>query len=265
MTTDSRTKNTTLPPLDTFSGSLRKTGEELCGSLTEITREGGRVTAVLAAGAGDGIRANISATFVKHMVDSLLRRGCGVREAVGAVAQMLPRDKAAPGLAVLRLDGERGFSAASFHLPHLCCLRHGKLLAACYRPIEGAAPAEECAFPVKNGDAVILFDQGFLHAGDPARRTGWTRAEIESYLSASYRPAADARHIGSLLLNAANSLSFGRPQEDAALLVLRFGTVQAEPGFPRADARRRETPAAPKPASRGSFDPFPDTRCANGL
>lgn len=246
-------KSITEPLIDTFSGCLRKSGEEICGSLIETTRDGTGVTAVLTDGAGGGIRANIAATFVSHMAFSLLQRGCGVMETVATVAQTLPvKDtqtfftedtqtffeedtstfygedtstipyrNTVPGLAVLRLDTQGGFSASSFNLPHLCCLRRGKLLAAGYRPIVGAEPAEECSFPIKSGDTFVVFNKGFLQAGDPAQYTGWGRAEIEAYLRAAYRPTADARHIGNLLLNAVDSLSYNRPRQDAALLVLR--------------------------------------------
>ena len=76
--------------VETYSESLRKKGEELCGDMVNVIRKPDETILVLADGMGSGVKANILATLTSKIISTLMSGDADIDECVETISETLP-------------------------------------------------------------------------------------------------------------------------------------------------------------------------------
>ena len=76
--------------IDTYSESLLKKGEELCGDMVNVIRKPDETILVLADGMGSGVKANILATLTSKIISTLMSGDADIDECVETISETLP-------------------------------------------------------------------------------------------------------------------------------------------------------------------------------
>ena len=117
--------------IDTYSESLLKKGEELCGDMVNVIRRPDETILVLADGMGSGVKANILATLTSKIISTLMSGDAGIDECVETISETLPvcreRGIAYSTFTIVRVKHDGEVYTAEFDGPEFVMLRNGVL------------------------------------------------------------------------------------------------------------------------------------------
>ncbi len=214
---------------ETFFGSLKKKGEELCGDSVEVVRTGDSLIMVLADGLGSGVKASILSTLTSKIAASMLRQGASVDEVVDTLAGTLPYCKVR-GLAYstflivsVDLEGKEAY-LVEFDCPDTFVIRKGQLLQVqkSTRNISGKKILES-RFPIEENDLFVLVSDGVIHAGEgEILNLGWQWKHVGHYLEKQAGHSAELPELVQTLLAVCDNLYMRRPGDDVTVAGLRI-------------------------------------------
>ena len=70
--------------------SINKFGEQLCGDMVQIARDGDTTILVLADGLGSGVKANILSTLTSTIISTMIAAQMSIEECVSTIMETLP-------------------------------------------------------------------------------------------------------------------------------------------------------------------------------
>lgn len=209
--------------IDTYTNSINKYGEELCGNKVEVIRNASRILAIMVAGPDGGIKGNILASLTLKMIASMLVQDEEIEDTIKAILDVQSADtnkEGYPAFTIIRILSNGTGYIAEVDMPAVVFLNRGK-------PVEtfksektiGGKNVKEERFTLKPGDILTVFNGGILNAGMAGRlKTGWGRQLVVNYLQAAYKPKITAKKVTSLLLTAGSSLDHDQPAEDLTVI-----------------------------------------------
>lgn len=219
--------------VETFTRSLNKHGEELCGDCVEVVRTPESVITVLADGLGSGVKANILATLTTKIASSMLKQGAEVDEVVATLAATLPvcqvRQLAYSTFLILQVFlAEREAYLVEFDCPETLLWRQGAIT-----PIEkslrevGGRRIHEARFAVKEDDVLIMISDGVVHAGvGGVLNLGWQWENIAQYLEKVMQHETDMPKVISLLTDVCDNLYVGKPGDDTTVVGVKIRPIE---------------------------------------
>lgn len=218
--------------IDAFTQCTARFGETQSGAAARLFYGEDTVTAVLACGGGNTMRACVLSGMVVGMFDSVLSHPVAVEEGVAAVIDMLPAgdDAESVGFTVAQMRSDGSAYLARLAMPAPVFLRRGHVRAvAPAQKCHGVWVYEETRLRLKPRDMLVFFGSGVAQAGDGVPyAAGWSSTLLPAYLEAAYKPSAPARKIGELLLNVSSSLYGGKPKRDLSIAVLRYHAMRED-------------------------------------
>ena len=228
--------------VETYSESLRKKGEELCGDMVNVIRKPDETILVLADGMGSGVKANILATLTSKIISTLMSGDADIDECVETISETLPvcsvRGIAYSTFTIVRVKHNGEIYTAEFDGPEFVMLRDG-VLEEPEKEMRVISGKEiwESHFTAKPGDMIISFSDGVIHAGiGRLINLGWTRVTVMEFIQRNYRPHISARVMTKDLVSVCDHLYEGEPGDDT--------TVAAVHIMPRTTTRVMVGPAS---------------------
>ena len=228
--------------VETYSESLRKKGEELCGDMVNVIRKPDETILVLADGMGSGVKANILATLTSKIISTLMSGDADIDECVETISETLPvcsiRGIAYSTFTIVRVKHNGEIYTAEFDGPEFVMLRDG-VLEEPEKEMRVISGKEiwESHFTAKPGDMIISFSDGVIHAGiGRLINLGWKRVNVMEFIQRNYRPHISARVMTKDLVSVCDHLYEGEPGDDT--------TVAAVHIMPRTTTRVMVGPAS---------------------
>ena len=228
--------------VETYSESLRKKGEELCGDMVNVIRKPDETILVLADGMGSGVKANILATLTSKIISTLMSGDADIDECVETISETLPvcsvRGIAYSTFTIVRVKHNGDIYTAEFDGPEFVMLRDG-VLEEPEKEMRVISGKEiwESHFTAKPGDMIISFSDGVIHAGiGRLINLGWKRVNVMEFIQRNYRPHISARVMTKDLVSVCDHLYEGEPGDDT--------TVAAVHIMPRTTTRVMVGPAS---------------------
>ena len=228
--------------VETYSESLRKKGEELCGDMVNVIRKPDETILVLADGMGSGVKANILATLTSKIISTLMSGDADIDECVETISETLPvcsvRGIAYSTFTIVRVKHNGEIYTAEFDSPEFVMLRDG-VLEEPEKEMRVISGKEiwESHFTAKPGDMIISFSDGVIHAGiGRLINLGWKRVNVMEFIQRNYRPHISARVMTKDLVSVCDHLYEGEPGDDT--------TVAAVHIMPRTTTRVMVGPAS---------------------
>ena len=228
--------------VETYSESLRKKGEELCGDMVNVIRKPDETILVLADGMGSGVKANILATLTSKIISTLMSGDADIDECVETISETLPvcsiRGIAYSTFTIVRVKHNGEIYTAEFDGPEFVMLRDG-VLEEPEKEMRVISGKEiwESHFTAKPGDMIISFSDGVIHAGiGRLINLGWKRVNVMEFIQRNYRPHISARVMTKELDSVSDHLYEGEPGDDT--------TVAAVHIMPRTTTRVMVGPAS---------------------
>ena len=228
--------------VETYSESLRKKGEELCGDMVNVIRKPDETILVLADGMGSGVKANILATLTSKIISTLMSGDADIDECVETISETLPvcsvRGIAYSTFTIVRVKHNGEIYTAEFDGPEFVMLRDG-VLEEPEKEMRVISGKEiwESHFTAKPGDMIISFSDGVIHAGiGRLINLGWKCVNVMEFIQRNYRPHISARVMTKDLVSVCDHLYEGEPGDDT--------TVAAVHIMPRTTTRVMVGPAS---------------------
>ena len=228
--------------VETYSESLRKKGEELCGDMVNVIRKPDETILVLADGMGSGVKANILATLTSKIISTLMSGDADIDECVETISETLPvcsvRGIAYSTFTIVRVKHNGEIYTAEFDGPEFVMLRDG-VLEEPEKEMRVISGKEiwESHFTAKPGDMIISFSDGVIHAGiGRLINLGWKRVNVMEFIQRNYRPHISARVMTKDLVSVCDHLYEGEPGDAT--------TVAAVHIMPRTTTRVMGGPAS---------------------
>ncbi len=228
--------------VETYSESLRKKGEELCGDMVNVIRKPDETILVLADGMGSGVKANVLATLTSKIISTLMSGDADIDECVETISETLPvcsvRGIAYSTFTIVRVKHNGEIYTAEFDGPEFVMLRDG-VLEEPEKEMRVISGKEiwESHFTAKPGDMIISFSDGVIHAGiGRLINLGWKRVNVMEFIQRNYRPHISARVMTKDLVSVCDHLYEGEPGDDT--------TVAAVHIMPRTTTRVMVGPAS---------------------
>ena len=222
--------------------SINKIGEQSCGDMVQVVREGDNTVLVLADGLGSGVKANILSTLTSKIIATMIASGMSVEECVNTVIATLPvcktRGVAYSTFTIIRISGNDTAEMIQYDNPDVILLRNGKHYdyPVTTRTISGKTISES-RISLQCGDVFIAMSDGTIYAGvGQTMNYGWQRDNIVEYVESHYDGQLSAQAISSLIVDACNDLYQNQPGDDttaAAVRVRRRQVVNLMFGPPR--------------------------------
>lgn len=222
--------------------SLNKLGEQSCGDMVQIIREGENTVLVLADGLGSGVKANILSTLTSKIIATMIASGMSVEECVNTIIATLPvcktRGVAYSTFTIIRISGNDTAEIIQYDNPDVILLRNGKHYdyPVTKRTISGKTISES-RISLQCGDVFIAMSDGTIYAGvGQTMNYGWQRDNIVEYVEAHYDNQLSAQAFSSMIVDACNDLYQNQPGDDttaAAVRVRRRQVVNLMFGPPR--------------------------------
>ena len=214
--------------VDTFSESLFKKDEELCGDMVSVIRCPMATTLVLADGMGSGVKANMLATLTSRIISTMISGNANIDDCVETISKTLPvlseRDVAYSTFTIVQVEHNGAVYIADFDGPEVVILRDGVLdePKKSVRMIEDKT-VFECRFEAEPGDMIITFSDGVINAGyGDILNYGWERVNVMEYIQRTYREDMSAREMTRNLMNVCNGLYKGEPGDDVTVACIRL-------------------------------------------
>ncbi len=214
--------------VDTFSESLFKEGEELCGDMVSVIRRPLATTLVLADGMGSGVRANMLATLTSRIVSTMISGNADIEDCVETISKTLPvlkeRDIAYSTFTIVQVEHTGHVYIAEFDGPEVVILHNGVLdePEKTVRQIEDKIILE-CRFEAEPGDMIVAFSDGVINAGyGEILNYGWERVNVMEYIQRSYKSDISAREMTRALMNVCEGLYRGEPGDDVTVACIRL-------------------------------------------
>lgn len=209
--------------VESYFKSLNKKNEELCGDKVEVRRNDDSFVMVLADGLGSGVKANILSTLTSTIIAEMISSGANLQDAVETIAATLPECKergiAYSTFTILQVFYDGNAHLVEFDNPATIFIRDSKIVET-PREIRmiGKRRIVESTFQVKNGDALVMFSDGIIHAGiEQALNFGWDHPEVQQFLLDYTKPLDSAKEITRILLANVNDLYGGKPGDDSTV------------------------------------------------
>lgn len=213
--------------LDLFYHSLKKSGEELCGDMVNVTRLKDSTIIVLADGLGSGVKANILATLTSKIAGTMLKEGADIYETVDTIVKTLPvckvRNIAYSTFTIIKIDDDGAVYMAEYDNPHFFLIRNGTYVDVPKKDIViNDKKVSEYFFTLEEGDVFTVVSDGVTHAGlGDILNLGWRWENIKSYLEKIYSPKKSAQDIVKNIMEVCMAFDEGKPGDDTTALVIK--------------------------------------------
>lgn len=213
---------------ETFSESLYKHNEELCGDRVSVIYDPDQTIMVLADGMGSGVRANILATLTGKIISTMLRGGATIDDCVETISKTLPVSSlngvAYSTFTIITVKTSGEVYMAEFDGPEVIMIRDGILdePPKTERVIAGKRVLES-HFTAEPGDLLVAFSDGVEMAGAGMKLSGdWGHTSIMGFLQSTYRKDMTARDIVRALMDVCNLLYEDDPTDDVTTAAVRI-------------------------------------------
>ncbi|MDD6255007.1 MAG: SpoIIE family protein phosphatase [Eubacteriales bacterium] len=215
--------------IDTYSMSMNKKGEELCGDMVNVIYTPSKSVVVLADGMGSGVKANILATLTSKIIATMLAGGASIIDCVDTITDTLPvcseRGIAYSTFTIIEVGSEGGVYTAEFDGPELIIIRDGVIdenMDKHMRVINGKN-IWECYFRAQPDDMIVTFSDGVIHAGiGQLLNLGWRRENVVEFVQRNYRKKMPARDMTRTLMGICDDLYEGEPGDDTTVTTVRI-------------------------------------------
>lgn len=208
--------------------SLIKHGEQLCGDMVQLVRDGDTTILVLADGLGSGVKANILATLTSKIISTMIAAKMSVEECVSTIISTLPvcqeRGVAYATFTIMRITNNSFAEIIQYDNPQVILLRGGKHYdyPVSTRTISGKTILES-KIELQCDDVFISMSDGAIFAGvGTALNYGWQRDNIIEYAESHYSKSLSATGFSSLILDACNDLYQNEPGDDTTVAAIRI-------------------------------------------
>ena len=214
--------------VDTYSESLFKKGEELCGDMVNVIRKPDETVLVLADGMGSGVKANILATLTSRIISTMLGGDADIDDCIETISNTLPvcneRGIAYSTFTIVRVKHSGEVYTAEFDGPEIVVIRDGVLdEPEKTKRIIGGKEVWECNFMAEDGDMIIGFSDGVIHAGiGRLVNLGWKRMNVVEYIQRTYEEGMSARDMTRSLIGVCDDLYQGEAGDDTTVATVRI-------------------------------------------
>lgn len=214
--------------VDTYSESLFKKGEELCGDMVNVIRKPDETVLVLADGMGSGVKANILATLTSRIISTMLSGDADIDDCIETISNTLPvcseRGIAYSTFTIVRVKHSGEVYTAEFDGPEMVIVRDGILdEPEKTMRIIGGKEVWECTFMAEDGDMLISFSDGVIHAGiGRLVNLGWKRMNVVEYIQRTYEEGMSARDMTRALIGVCDDLYQGEAGDDTTVATVRI-------------------------------------------
>lgn len=214
--------------VDAAYESLNHYGEELCGDKVEFVRNDKRFMAVLADGLGSGVKANILSTLTSKIIATMMSSGASLSDAVETIASTLPvcseRGIAYSTFTIVNVGKTGHVRTAEFDNPNLIYFKGNTITDIERTELDiGGKKVFVSDFYAENGDTIITFSDGVVHAGVGALLDlGWQYDNIVKYITENFSSDMAPVVVCRKLLGAVNTLYMGKPGDDSTVCTLKL-------------------------------------------
>ncbi|MGI6205859.1 MAG: SpoIIE family protein phosphatase [Anaerovoracaceae bacterium] len=215
--------------IDTYSMSMNKKGEELCGDMVNVLYTPSESIVVLADGMGSGVKANILATLTSKIIATMLAGGASITDCVNTISDTLPvcseRGIAYSTFSIIQVGAGGDVYTAEFDGPEMIIIRDGVIdenMDKKMRVINGKN-IWECHFEARPEDMLVTFTDGVIHAGiGQLLNLGWRRENVVEFVQRNYKHGMPAREMTRKLLGVCDDLYEGEPGDDTTITTVRI-------------------------------------------
>ncbi len=221
-------KNDNIYFVDTYSESLFKHHEELCGDMVDVIRKDDETIVVLADGLGSGVKANILSSMTSRIITTMLAGNADIEECVETISETLPvcseRGIAYSTFTIIRVKHSGEVYTAEFDGPAIVIVRDGVLdePKKQTRVISGKE-IWECSFKAEPDDMIVAFSDGVIHAGvGRLVNLGWKRDNVMEFIQRNYDRHMTARDMTRALIGVCDHLYEGSAGDDTTVSTVRI-------------------------------------------
>lgn len=214
--------------VDTYSTSLFKKNEELCGDMVDVIRKPDETVIVLADGMGSGVKANILSTLTSRIICTMISGDADIDDCVETISETLPvcheRGIAYSTFTIVRVKHTGEVYTAEFDGPEIVIVRNGVLDEPDKEMrIIGGKEVWECRFMAQPDDMIVAFSDGVIHAGiGRLINLGWKRVNVMEFIQRTYLRNMSARDMTQGLIGVCEQLYEGEPGDDTTVAVVRI-------------------------------------------
>lgn len=222
--------------------SLIKFGEQLCGDMVQLVRDGDATILVLADGLGSGVKANILSTLTSKIIATMIAEKMSLEDCVATIIATLPvcqvRGVAYSTFTIIKITDNTYAEIIQYDNPQVILLRGGKNYdyPTETRIISGKKILES-KVKLEQDDVFIAMSDGAIYAGvEQTMNYGWQRENIVEFAECNYDVKLTAQAIASMITDACNELYRSRPGDDttvAAVQVRKRAVINLMFGPPR--------------------------------
>lgn len=213
--------------IDTFSNSVNKYGEELCGDHVEMARSDNSLIIVLSDGLGSGVKANILATLTSTIAITMLTAGLDLEETIDTIAHTLPecatRKLAYSTFTIIKIQDNGYVYVAEFDNPAFFLFdgANRKDITKTQREISGKK-IYESEFEMDSNSLLVVTSDGAVHAGvGMYLNLGWQWENISEYLE-TLTTEKTAKSVVGQLLGVCETLYGDRPGDDTTVIAVKL-------------------------------------------
>lgn len=213
--------------IDAGYRSILKYGEELCGDMVQIVRDGDITIIVLADGLGSGVKANILSTLTSKIIATMIAAKMSIEECVNTIIATLPvcktRQVAYSTFTIIKITNNESAHIIQYDNPKVILLRNGKNYDydVDTRIISGKKILES-KIDLEENDVFIALSDGTIYAGvGMTLNYGWQRENIIEYAEEKYDGKSSGQTIASQIVDACNDLYMNQPGDDTTAVAIR--------------------------------------------
>ena len=213
--------------------SINKKGEQLCGDMVQLVKDGDTTILVLADGLGSGVKANILATLTSTIIATMISEHMSLEECVNTIMATLPvcsvRGVAYATFTIIKVTNNSVAEIIQYDNPEVILLRNGK---NCDYPKEtriiSGKKILESKINLECDDVFVAMSDGAIYAGvGETLNYGWQRDSIIEYAQSRYNEKMSAQAISSLIVDACDDLYNHEPGDDTTVAAVRLRTRKA--------------------------------------
>lgn len=203
--------------------SLNKYGEQLCGDMVQVYKDGETTILVLADGLGSGVKANILATLTSKIISTMIAAKMTLENCITTIMATLPvckiRGIAYSTFTIIRITNNSFAEIIQYDNPSVILLRNGKNYdyPINTRIISGKKILES-EIELECNDVFMAMSDGAVYAGvGQLLNYGWQRKNIIEYAEVNYKSNLSAQAITSFMIDACNNLYDDKPGDDTTI------------------------------------------------